>query len=484
MIAPSPKTGSTTRRILKMMSIFGSVQAVQMLCSVVRTKFVALWIGAAGIGLFGIFSSAFEMISVLVQLGIRNSGVREIAVAAKERLPLSVLAIRRWGLLLGVAGALLTAALSVPLSLFTFGDTAHWWGYALLGAAILLSTLSTTESAVFQGIGQLKRLATGLLCGTIGGLAVSIPMFRLWGEGSIVPSILAYALCGWIGLGLYRAKVAEPAVRPGWRESLISGKQVIVLGIYLTICDFMTYLVAFVFMSWLNRDSGEEAVGFFQSGFTIANKYLGVIFTALALEFYPRLSGVIRSRRGVRLTVSHETSLIMLIIIPVATLFIACDQWIVRLLYKEEFLVILPFVTWAVVGTVFRAASWCMSFSILAWGDGRTFLWTEALSSVIYLGCNCLFYKLWGITGMGVAYLLWYALYTLIIGWVYIKKYGYRINRGAVGLTVTALLAVGVAAASRTLLGWEYAGGVALAASLFSLMIFRRIFRRRRALTL
>ena len=76
MIAPSPKTGSTTRRILKIMSIFGSVQAVQMLCSVVRTKFVALWIGAAGIGLFGIFSSAFEMISVLVQLGIRNSGVR------------------------------------------------------------------------------------------------------------------------------------------------------------------------------------------------------------------------------------------------------------------------------------------------------------------------------------------------------------------------------------------------------------------------
>lgn len=143
---------TTTGRILKVLGIFSGVQGMQMLCSIVRIKLVAMWIGAAGIGLFGIFNSAMEMISTLSQLGLRTSAVRAIAGTPRHNVHAVVLAVRRWAWLLGLAGALVTLALAVPLSRFSFGDSDHAWGFALLSVTILLSALSAAEGAVFQGL--------------------------------------------------------------------------------------------------------------------------------------------------------------------------------------------------------------------------------------------------------------------------------------------------------------------------------------------
>ncbi len=41
-------TSSATSKVLKALGVFGSVQVVTILCSVIRTKLVALWIGPAG----------------------------------------------------------------------------------------------------------------------------------------------------------------------------------------------------------------------------------------------------------------------------------------------------------------------------------------------------------------------------------------------------------------------------------------------------
>lgn len=40
----TPAKGGMSSRVLKVMSIFGSVQVVTIICSIVRVKLVALWI--------------------------------------------------------------------------------------------------------------------------------------------------------------------------------------------------------------------------------------------------------------------------------------------------------------------------------------------------------------------------------------------------------------------------------------------------------
>lgn len=472
----TPAKGGMSSRVLKVMSIFGSVQVVTIICSIVRVKLVALWIGPAGIGLYGIFNSALEMINNTCQLGLRSSAVRDLAAADSRTLPATVLTVRRLGWLLGLAGAVLTVCLSVPMSLYAFGDKGHAWCFCLLAAVVLLASLTASESAVFQGLKRFRRLARGMLWGAVGGLAVSIPMFRLWGIDSILPSIVAYGVCSWLAIGMIHEKVAPPQQRITMRQSLSLGKKMLILSAYLTACEFITAVVTFVFVGWLNKEAGEAQTGFFQAGFTIVNRYVGLVFTAIAVEYYPRLSQVIHSRARTRLFVSHEMGLIMLILIPVVTWFIAADKLLVRFLYNSEFYVILPFVTWGIVGTVLRAFSWCLSFSILAKGDGKAFLWTEALSAVFYLGANMLFYKQWGIAGMGAAYALWYGLYSVAVGVVYFRKFGFTVSGEGVKITLMTLAATVAAAAARIYLGWEAAAVVAVVASAWSLHRLRVSF--------
>ena len=58
------KQGNISRMAMKAMGLFGGVQVMGILCSIVRTKLVAMWIGPVGTGLFGLFNNALEMIAV------------------------------------------------------------------------------------------------------------------------------------------------------------------------------------------------------------------------------------------------------------------------------------------------------------------------------------------------------------------------------------------------------------------------------------
>lgn len=429
-------------RILKVTSLFGGLQGANLVCSVIRLKLVAIWIGAAGIGLFGLLNSALETIFTLTQLGIRQSAVRDLAAANHARLPHMVCAVRRWSLVLGIAGGLLTIGLSPWLSYLTFGDKSRWWMFAALSVTVLFSAVNNGEGAVFQGMQRFRKLAACTLAGTIGGLAISIPMFYVWRIDSIVPSFIAYSACTWLAMGLYREKVPPPSPGQSFKETMTIGRGFLTLGIYMTVTAASTSLISYIFMAYLNHEGTLDTTGYYNAGFTILNKYAGLVFTAIAMEYFPRLSAVASSRMRTSLFVSNQIRISLAIVVPMAALFIACSEWIVTLLYNNDFTIIKPFVIWGFTGTVLRAVSWCMSFVILAKGDGRIFMFTELASCIAALTLNIIGYRYGGFAGLGYAYCGWYVIYTIIIGTVYTKRYDLSIDKRlyayiAYGLLIT-----------------------------------------------
>ncbi len=415
------KQGNISRMAMKAMGLFGGVQVAGILCSIIRTKLVALWIGPVGIGLFGLFNNALEMISTGTNLGIRSSSVRDISQAMdrsdKSLVARMVTVVRKWSMWLGLAGALLTLVLAPLLSQVTFGDSLHIWGFVALSVAVLLQALTNGEYAVLQGTARLKRLASVTLWGTLVGLAVSIPLFYLLRERSILPSILAYALALAAFAWIFRNRDYAPAA-VSRRETFDMGKGFVRLGIYMTLGNFATILASYAFNAWLNVNAGTEQVGFYQAGYTLINKYTGLILTALGMEYYPRLAKVAESRMRLRAFVSQEINVAIAVMAPVVALFILLREVVVWLLYTPDFNVILTFVSWGMIGTV------------------------------INLVLNIVFYRWWGLTGLGIAFLVSYLLYTLIIAVVYFKTYRLSVSHASLyNLLWTLAVAAGVMAA-------------------------------------
>ncbi|MDD2961630.1 MAG: oligosaccharide flippase family protein [Muribaculaceae bacterium] len=430
------------QKIVKAMSIFGGVQIITILCTIIRTKLIAVWIGPIGVGLFGIYNSVIEMVSAATTLSIRNSSVRDIASSDNYSIRNRIIAtVRNWSWIVGILGAVVMMVAAPILSRFTFNDDNHTWGFVALSLVMILMAYAKGEEAVLQGTAKLAKLAKGTAIGAIMGVIASAPLFYFWREKSIIPTLIIFAAISALLMWWYSRKGEKSSiVKITLTETINRGKGFLKLGIYMTITSFISLLFAYLFIVYLNHTSDTTIVGYFNAGNNLVNKYVGLIFTAMAMEYYPRLAQAERSNNRMRIFVTQQINITILTLVPVIICFIIFSRIIVNILYSDQFYTIIPFITFAIIGTIFRAASWCIAFVILAKGNGKIYLVSETLSAVIGFALNIVFYNKWGIDGLGYAFTIWYIIYTIIVYIIYRHNFKLKLHISSIIYTATAFI--------------------------------------------
>src|SRR4051812_49441647 len=141
--------------ILKSSALIGGSAAMVMGFAIVRSKFMALILGKAGFGLFGMYTQIAELVRMLAGLGINSSGVRQIAEAVgtgdNQRIAKTVTTLRRVAMYSGLAGALLLVALCSPISEWSFRNHNHVAAIALLAFVAFCGDISAAQLALVQG---------------------------------------------------------------------------------------------------------------------------------------------------------------------------------------------------------------------------------------------------------------------------------------------------------------------------------------------
>ena len=197
MSAPAPARRQTYTQILKSTAMIGGSSVVNIGFSIIRNKAMALLLGPEGVGLMGLYTSIADLTQTLAGLGIQVSGVRQIAEAAgaedSERIVRTATVLRRISIVLGLAGAVLLAALAMPVAQFTFGDRSHTMGVALLAVAVLLRLISAGQIALVQGMRHIADLARINMLAALFSTAIGIPMVYRFGQAGIVPALVAMA---------------------------------------------------------------------------------------------------------------------------------------------------------------------------------------------------------------------------------------------------------------------------------------------------
>ncbi|MDE5929757.1 MAG: oligosaccharide flippase family protein, partial [Muribaculaceae bacterium] len=316
-------SGSLTRRIIKAMGVFAGVQSVGMLCSVIRAKLIALWIGPAGVGLNALLTNSLELLGQLTQAGIRVSAVRSIAAAPEGEKQAAIIgSLLRWSIWLGCGGALLTLLLAPLLSMVTFGSMSGSWMFVLLALAVLASAVSAGRSAALQGTGALKRLARLTVTAVVISTLMAIPLFYCLRMDSIVWVVTLFAVVQ--ALVFYSDSHVRRGALDGMshRECFSLGMPFIRLGLVLTLSNALTMVSSYVITVFLNRYASTEEVGIYQAGFAIINNYMGILVSALTVEYFPRLSANISQRRRCEVLVSHQLVVLMTLLVPGVAVFL------------------------------------------------------------------------------------------------------------------------------------------------------------------
>lgn len=410
------------------MGLFSGVKVVTILCSLIRNKLIAWIVGPAGLGLVILFNSIAELVATGTRLSIDQSAQRDISQNRHDP-SLTVTVVRRWSLWMGTAGAAVMCLLSPLLSYLSFGNTGHWPVFCLLGTVPFGITVSSCSIAINQGLHRFRAVAAGTVTGALLGLAAAIPLVFWLKEQSIAWIVAAYGVAAFVGAWLFRARVAN--VHLPVRRIMAEGTGFVKLGFLITVATLCTQGASYIFVLFLNNYGTTSALGLYQAGYTLINTYVGVILTGIWMEYYPRLSAMAHSPRRMALAASHEVSIAAITLIPVLVTLIFLCRPIVDIIYASSFRQAIPYITICTTGVVLRAASWCLSFIILARGDGKAYVLTEISSAVIGLALNIAGYTIGGMTGLGMAYVLWYVVYTVMVAAICRRRYGIGYTRRA-----------------------------------------------------
>ena len=277
-------------QILTSTAVVGGSQVINILLGIVRTKFLAVLLGPAGIGLMGMYLSITNMVGSVAGLGIGYSGVRQISVDVgldnREKVARTVLTLRRASIFLGVAGSLLTLSLCVPLSRLTFGNEDHWREIAVLSVIIFFGAVSGGQGALIQGMRRIGDLASLSILGAFLGMVLSIPMVYFWGEGGIVPFLVTVSATTFLTSWWYARRVSLADVRLSWMDTWAEARGLISLGLAFMSSSLMAGGVLYLIRILLVRKIGLDGVGLYQAAFTLSTLYIGVILSAMGMGLF------------------------------------------------------------------------------------------------------------------------------------------------------------------------------------------------------
>src|SRR5438270_9731230 len=119
----------TYGQILKSSALVGGSSLLNVAIGIVRTKIMAVLLGPAGFGLFGLYGSISNLTQSIAGMGVNSSGVRQIAEAAgsanEELIARTATTLRRTSMLLGILGAGFLLIFARHVSILTFGNDRH-----------------------------------------------------------------------------------------------------------------------------------------------------------------------------------------------------------------------------------------------------------------------------------------------------------------------------------------------------------------------
>jgi len=419
-------------QILKSSSIIGGAQGINYLIAMVRVKLVAVLLGPSGVGLVGLYVSATSLVGTVAGMGISSSGVREVAEAhgsdKAEHIARTVKTLHRVCWVTGVLGWLLCAALSYPLSVYTFGSGERAWAVALLGATIFIGSVSAGQSALIQGTRRIGDLARMGVLGAVTGTIVAVGLYAWLGQKGIVPVLIVTAA---INLGFswwFARKIPVAPVSLTWPETFGNSKRLIMVGVAFMYGAILASVIDLIIRSLIVKKYGLDANGIYQAAWAISGMFGGFIIKAMGTDFYPRLTAVAHDNEHVNRLVNEQTEIGILLALPGLLGTLVFAPWLMHLFYTAKFLAGAELLPWFVISVFFQVIIFPMGIITRAKGAVRWIYLGQTWSNLSYLIFAVVLISFFGVVGVAYADLLGIAIQSILVFFIarHLSKFGWK----------------------------------------------------------
>jgi PST family polysaccharide transporter len=439
------------KSIFRATAILSSSSLATILFAVATAKIVSVLVGPAGYGYLGLLQSLLATGALLFGMGVSTALVKEGALSLSREDQRAVGSLREAALLLSCAlgglGAVLLVLFRAPIGRWMLGQAQHSLAALLIGAALTFTLLAATLTSTLNAHHRIKELAkTAVLTSILSNVATILLVWRM-GVRGILPAVVFAAAVSLV-IVLYFVRKNLPSSRavaaPSRADLLNSSQSLLRFGVPYMASLLVGTGVNLVLPSVILHTLGINAVGFYRASVAISVGYLGFMLAAMAQDYYPRVSAMADRPDQLVDLVNQQHRLIMLVVAPIILAALAITPFFVPILYSAKFYPTVDILEWQLIGDLFKFSSWTMSYVILVRCSTVVYFLTELSAGVLLATTSYAGIRLFGLPGLGMAFLLTYVFYYAIVSVVVrreIKLIWTSTNKGMM-LVATAMALV------------------------------------------
>ena len=447
---------SSYRNIASSTAFLGGAQFMNVIMNILRGKLVAVILHSAGMGIMSLLQNAANTIQQFTLLGINISAVRYISKAdsdianaseeeksaKKQTLSATIAIVRALIFLASCAALLLTLLISPLMSRLSFGSYEYVSFFLLLSIYMFFSVMGAGEMAVMQGLRRYRKLALCSVVPPACGLLISIPIYYFFGIKGIVPAMIISGIIYWIVLRRNSFSNTTISNRLSLKAIWHDGQDILRLGLVMTIGTIVGSITTYGLMAFISNTGSVNDVGLYQAANFIAMQYVNMVFTAMATDYYPRLSAIIQTKeREAHQIVNQQIEMVILITAPLVMLILLTAPLLINILLTEEFQPIKQIIYFMSLTGLLKALCFPMDYIAYAKGDKQFLFWIETVwSNSKSFAIMALSYYFYGLNGLGYGVLASAIIDVIVTLSMTRLRYGFTLSKASASIMIIMLV--------------------------------------------
>lgn len=430
------------KQIFKATSVFGGVQFFSIIINLLKSKIIAVFLGTEGMGIYSLLQNPVNLISQISSLGLNSSGIRDVAQNSENKIEFSktVVTVKSWTRITGLIGALFLFFMAPMISQWTFGNNLYSLDFRFLSLSVFLLAIGYENEIILKGRRRIISVGKAGVFSAACSLLISIPLYYFFAIKGIVAVLIITNLLIFIFNHYYARKEEVLAISLSGREIFNRGKTMASLGSMMVLSSVVQTLTMYLVNLFIRIHGNMADVGLFQAGMQITNISLGLVFTAMAGDYYPRLAAICKDRIKANELVNQQAEIAALISTPILLGMITFCPLLIRIFLSADFLPVQSLICWLLLAASLRSSTWTIHYVLLANADTKSFFWLVVMTDGLLLCFYPLGYYLLGLEGLGIGYLAMIVINGVVM-YVFIhRKYDILYHKKFVNLLSLSVL--------------------------------------------
>ena len=406
---------------------------INIFFSIIKNKFLAIFVGPAGIGSFGILSDFVATVSSIGSFGIATSGVQAIAKASTEsndQVKKTYNTLRYIYTIISLTIVVGIYFLAPYISKLLVKNESFTWFIRIASLTIVFKLRSFIQGNLITGLQRVGLLAKGTAMQGFIAMVVGIGLAYFLGIQAVPYLVLSLGMGSWVVTFIQSRKILSELPNTKKRLPLKQMLPVFLIGISTTWSGLLENIVSITSKGSIARNFGQDFVGYYQVAIGFTYTYISFITQSITSDYYPRLVAIVsKGSDEVAKFVNQQIAISMSLVTPLLFIMLTFSKLFLTLLFSSKFLPANSLINYTVAGTFILVVAWPIGYVFLAHRATKIYIVSELIgnSTLLFLNLGAIWMANFPL--LGLAYVLHFVIYLGVIIYIFYRKFNGYITK-------------------------------------------------------